>query len=470
MLRPFLKKKLYLYFVSLTTVILILLVSYFSTLYIEKNIKTEILETSTNDVFEITSNTLDDIEKIILKDSSSFDLFTKDGTIKNDSNLFTTLDERIKTLITRNIKYAYLLYVDNKNIFRFIADASIDDDKAKPYERFDIDSSKWLEAYEHKKPVIIKHTFSNELSITYLNPLVIKDTTVILVIDFSTTKIEEISSNISHIKTFLLSFWVFIMVLLIILIYQTFKTYKIRKDSYIDRLTGIYSRNYLQDYEMFLDLSKYIICAIDVDYFKKVNDTYGHLVGDNILVQITNTIKHEIRKSKDVLIRYGGEEFCLLILKNEKDPDTSLNLLQRIHDKFKNKKFKISKTEEIKITLSIGVNTQPQNQRDFISAFKLADIALYNAKSRGRNAIEIYNDRNDEDQFLTINDIKDSILAKTVVCYYQEIIHEDDNSNIKHYEALVRIIKDGQIYSPRNSYQQSKVHILLQNLQKSYYQ
>lgn len=451
MLKPYLRKKFYLYFSLLSIILLILTGSYFSTIYIEKDIKEKILETSTNDVFEIANNTAIDIKNFILKNKQEFNLLTNNEYAKLDKNnyFFYTLDEKIQTLKTKNIKYAYLLYVDKDEVFKFIADASINNDKAKPNEIFDIDSSIWLEVYKSKKPTVIKHNFSNELSITYLKPLIVENRTIILVIDFSTKKIDEISSNISNIKTFLLSFWGLIFILLLVLIYQAFKTYKVRRDSYIDRLTGVYSRNYLQDYEMFLDLKKYIICAIDVDFFKKVNDTYGHTVGDYILIQIANTLKSEIRKNKDILIRYGGEEFCLLIHKNTLNNETSLNFLERIHNKFKNKKFLISKNEEISITVSIGVNTNPHHQRDFISAFKLADVALYNAKNKGRNTIEIYEEINNTDeQFLTIDDIKDAITKKNVICYYQEIKYEESNSNIKHYEALVRIIKDGKIHLP----------------------
>lgn len=446
--KPVLKNRFYLYFSFLLTILVIICISYFSTLYIEKNIKAKILEISTNDVFEIIDNTAKEIKEIIVDNKKEFDLFTQEDTVNKEHQLFKLLDKKIETLKTKNIKYTYLLYIDKNNSFRFIADASKGDEKAKLNEKFDIDSQVWLDAYNSKEPALIKHDFSDELFITYLKPIVIEKETIIFAIDFSLKKIDEISSTIFLIKMFLLSLWVLILSLFIILLYQTFKFYMAKKIFYIDRLTGIYSRNYLQDYEMFLDLKEYVLCAIDVDYFKKVNDTYGHVVGDNILIQITKTIKNQIRNNKDIFIRYGGEEFCLLIKKDDTSNEFVLDIIKRIHNTFKNKQFKISEKEEIPITISIGVNLYPYNQRDFVSAFKLADIALYSAKNKGRNAIEIYQEKKEDEQFLTIDEIEEAIQKNMIICYYQEIINENENSQTKHYEALLRVIKNNQIYLP----------------------
>ncbi len=442
-LKPVLKNRFYLYFSFLVAIFIIILMSYFSTLYIEKNVESKILEISTNDVFEITNNTSKEIKDILKNKQIHIDLISN----QND-NLFKRLDEKISLLKTKNIKYAYILYVDENNIFRFLADASKGKEKAKINQKFDIDSQEWIDAYKNKKPTVIKHDFLDELSITYLKPIELQNNTLLLAIDFSIKKIDEISSTIYQIKVFLLSFWILISCLLVVLIYQTFKFYKAKKISYIDRLTGIYSRNYLQDNEMFLTLKDYIICAIDVDYFKKVNDTYGHTVGDDLLIQITKTIENEIRSKKDIFIRYGGEEFCLLIKKDHKTDNYPLELIEKIHQKFRDKKFNISRNEQIPITISIGINTTPKKQRNFISAFKLADIALYNAKNKGRNCIEIYRENRDDSHFLTIDDIKDAISNQRVVAYYQEIIDENELGGKRHFEALVRIIKDGQIYLP----------------------
>lgn len=442
-LKPILKNRFYLYFSFLLTVFIIIVVSYFSTLYIEKNIESKILKVSTNDVFEIINNTSKDIKEL-LKDKKINSTFLEN---END-DLFKLLDKKVSLLKTKNIKYAYILYIDKNNIFRFLADASKGEEKAEVNQKFDIDSKEWINAYKTKEPTVIKHNFLDELSITYLKPIEVEGNTLILAIDFSIKKINEISATIYQIKLFLVSFWILISFLLVVLIYQTFKFYKTKKISYIDRLTGIYSRNYLQDYEMFLNLKNYIICAIDVDYFKKVNDTYGHTVGDNLLIQITKTIKNQIRTDKDIFIRYGGEEFCLLIKKDHKTDNYPLELIEKIHQEFKDKKFNITKNEQIPITVSIGINISPKKQRNFISAFKLADIALYNAKNNGRNCIEIYSENRDDSHFLTIHDIKDAISNKRVVAYYQEIIDENELGGKRHFEALVRIVKDGQIYLP----------------------
>lgn len=298
-LKPVLKSRFNLYFSSLLAIFIIILMAYFSTIYIEKNIESKILEISTNDVFEITNNTANEIKKIVLDNKEDLDLLLNEQKInKNEKSLFNLLDKKVALLKTNNIKYAYILYVDKNEIFRFISDAARGEEKAEINQKFDIDSKYWIEAYYTKKSKVIKHDYINELSLTYLKPIEIENITLILSIDFSVKKIDEISSTISQVKLFLQLFWVLISILLVILMYQTFKFYKTKKISYIDRLTGIYSRNYLQDNEMFINLNDYIVCAIDVDYFKKVNDTYGHVVGDDILVQISNRIKNEIREKK----------------------------------------------------------------------------------------------------------------------------------------------------------------------------
>lgn len=101
------------------------------------------------------------------------------------------------------------------------------------------------------------------------------------------------------------------------------------------------------------------------------------------------------------------------------------------------------------MTVSIGINLTPNKSRNFEDAFKLADIALYNAKNKGRNNIQIYDEaKNNDGAFMSINDIKDALDEDKIICYYQQII--DNNTNeISHYEALLRIVnKKGDIVTP----------------------
>ena len=120
---------------------------------------------------------------------------------------------------------------------------------------------------------------------------------------------------------------------------------------------------------------------LDIDFFKKVNDTYGHDVGDSVLIELVQEIKHYSRKN-DILIRWGGEEF-LLMLQVESSYDLT-KALEHIRTVISYHHF-----EHIdKLTCSIGGSLY--NEREDISeTIKRADISLYNAKESGRNKVVI---------------------------------------------------------------------------------
>lgn len=121
------------------------------------------------------------------------------------------------------------------------------------------------------------------------------------------------------------------------------------------------------------------IVMIDLDYFKKVNDNYGHQVGDEVLVSVSKTILNNIRK-EDIAGRYGGEEF-LIILPNM-DINQSLNIAKNIKNAISKIKFKY---KGLKITASMGVSTW--SGENPIKLVNKADKLLYKAKMNGRNRI-----------------------------------------------------------------------------------
>jgi len=127
---------------------------------------------------------------------------------------------------------------------------------------------------------------------------------------------------------------------------------------------------------------------IDIDYFKRVNDQYGHQFGDLVLKSMSEIIKDKIR-DVDICARYGGEEFGIII------PQTTLeetdSMMERIRENIEKHKFEIA-DNTINITISIGIAGMRQSgastHRELV---KYADEALYNAKFNGRNRVEIYN-------------------------------------------------------------------------------
>jgi diguanylate cyclase (GGDEF)-like protein len=170
---------------------------------------------------------------------------------------------------------------------------------------------------------------------------------------------------------------------------------EIKKLSVTDPLTGCYNRGYLND-----RLSKDITYALrykhplslilcDIDHFKIVNDTYGHQAGDLVLIDFVNTIQRTFRNKIDWLVRYGGEEFIIVL------PETNVQgakvLAERLRTKISHQKTQIDNIE-IKVTASFGVAgfTHPI-QKEKISDIKLitkADQLLYQAKEEGRNRIK----------------------------------------------------------------------------------
>jgi diguanylate cyclase (GGDEF)-like protein len=152
-------------------------------------------------------------------------------------------------------------------------------------------------------------------------------------------------------------------------------------------LTGAYNREYFETHykliinEYTKDDNLLFLSILDIDFFKKVNDTYGHDVGDKVLKQFVNVIQKSSRKD-DLLIRWGGEEF--LLLTKVKSIDNAKKVLENIRNAISQASF-----EGIKhITCSIGATNYKENE-NIEESFKRADDALYEAKNNGRNQVRI---------------------------------------------------------------------------------
>lgn len=170
------------------------------------------------------------------------------------------------------------------------------------------------------------------------------------------------------------------------------RTKEIELLSKTDSLTGLWNRRYLEEMlELeFRRAKRYkhpvSILIVDLDHFKKINDTYGHLAGDEVLKESAKRILSTIRET-DFVGRYGGEEIVVIL------PETKLDKAIKIAEKIKKA---ISKepikfnSKEIKVTASIGISQICPKHKDYFEAFSEADEALYRAKKNGRNRIEIY--------------------------------------------------------------------------------
>lgn len=160
----------------------------------------------------------------------------------------------------------------------------------------------------------------------------------------------------------------------------------------IDHLTNLFNRRYLTeilDGEFFRARrnNEYLsLVIVDIDYFKKVNDTYGHQNGDIVLAAVASLAQRQLR-AYDSAARYGGEEFVLVI------PGTSLiggaMVAERLRQAVLEHSFP-APMEDLTVTVSAGVATYPSPQVDSVdSLFRQADEALYRAKQSGRNRVEM---------------------------------------------------------------------------------
>jgi diguanylate cyclase (GGDEF)-like protein len=129
------------------------------------------------------------------------------------------------------------------------------------------------------------------------------------------------------------------------------------------------------------------VVLIDIDYFKKVNDKYGHLTGDDVLRHVAKVVAGILRAS-DVFGRYGGEEFCAF-LPNTTESD-AIGLAERIRAGVEASPLKLEQGGTIKTTISIGLADSVRAGYDFKGLVAAADGALYGAKNGGRNQVVSY--------------------------------------------------------------------------------
>lgn len=161
----------------------------------------------------------------------------------------------------------------------------------------------------------------------------------------------------------------------------------LRESSLVDGLTGLYNRRFLQDHSNQIIASalrrkkQISLLMCDMDYFKQVNDKYGHDVGDSVLKETSHILKKCVRDS-DIVIRFGGEEFLILLIDTE--VGYGLSVAEKI--RLSVEEFNFKTTDGIlKKTISMGISDFPNDTDGFWQAIKFADVALYKAKEMGRN-------------------------------------------------------------------------------------
>ena len=341
---------------------------------------------SDNEFFEILPLAIKQISALcmVLKNQEQINTSTKfHKTVRNIAKITETqyeldyilpiMGEMIDSFISEHLIYIFIKN-KNKNEYKLIWPSNCSDNKIYEY----------LEEITPKSTTIIKQEGK-----TGIFPLIVDSKPYGAIVAYNhfdkiTSKeieyLEEIKSQaqatLSRAKSYI----------------------KVLEYATLDALTGYNNRHQfekrLRETTASAKRKTQPLCCImsDIDFFKKVNDTYGHAVGDCVLKTVAKTIKKELRES-DIPSRYGGEEFIFLL--PQTTPDEALIVAQRLRKAVENKKinieeYKIPNTKEISVTISIGVSVYNKNDKLSETLYKNADSALYEAKESGRNRVVLY--------------------------------------------------------------------------------
>lgn len=163
----------------------------------------------------------------------------------------------------------------------------------------------------------------------------------------------------------------------------------LRESALRDAMTGLYNRRFLEEYVSTLVAgsqrrkSPFAVLMLDLDYFKQVNDTHGHEAGDKVIKTLADILQRNVRTA-DMAVRYGGEEFLLVLV--DSNADAALRVAEKIRSDVEGTKIPVSNAM-LQKTISIGVAEYPTDADTFWQVVKFADVALYQAKSGGRNRV-----------------------------------------------------------------------------------
>ena len=178
--------------------------------------------------------------------------------------------------------------------------------------------------------------------------------------------------------------------------YARASQYETKKDQATrDGMTGLLNKRTLPDAlrteKIRADRRKYNIGVLmmDIDHFKSVNDTYGHEVGDIVIIEIAKTLLREVRKDIDIVARYGGEEMVVGLV--DTTPEGMIETAERIRKAVLQLEFDVHKPDPLRVSISIGAYlVTPDYKDNMMKAVSLADQALYKAKEGGRNQVIQY--------------------------------------------------------------------------------
>jgi len=250
-------------------------------------------------------------------------------------------------------------------------------EKTKEFDKYSI---------AHEKLIHVNREFDSQVKKDYLK---------FIEKSFIADQLKE-QEKISNLKIKLLIYSILIITAFIF--FQITRISRLKKNNFIDQLTNVYNRKYLNKILENLDKknSKPIeigVLMLDIDYFKKYNDNYGHIQGDYVIKSVAEILNSSIERGNCV-VRYGGEEF-LIILKNRNSLDLEniyMKIFKRLEEKNIPHKFSLVSDH---VTLSVGgAKNIVKNSTDLSNLINDADSSLYQSKERGRDRFTLFENHN----------------------------------------------------------------------------
>ncbi|OLN22164.1 hypothetical protein BTO30_10445 [Domibacillus antri] len=208
-----------------------------------------------------------------------------------------------------------------------------------------------------------------------------------------------------------------------------------------DSLTGLYNRHFIKEYFHYKDIeasSNMGVLYIDLDHFKRINDTFGHAMGDDVLNRASAIFKNS-SPSNSIVARLGGDEFVILVPEYTTEYHDIKELAERILHTLSSEQIQME-GEEFVISASIGVSCYPKDGQDMETLLKQADVSMYAAKKRGRNNVQFYQQGiNDSDSryYKLENAMRKALKKEEFEVYYQPQYDLQQNKLVG-MEALLR--------------------------------
>lgn len=306
--------------------------------------------------------------------------------IEKNALLRKKFEDMLQLIRISTIQNLFVVTKDIDGNYYFLLDS--DDNastRANLFEPFNPLGDFWDEAFRQKQMKVFHHKQDTDLWITIAYPIIENNQTVALIgADISHNLDLIMQARLQSFNKFFL--WIIILGISTFVAHYILTLYFRKKyyEGYVDPLTGVYNRKYLYDILLKKLPRRYQLFMIDIDHFKKVNDTYGHDAGDVILQEVAERLMNTVR-NEDIVIRYGGEEF--LIYTTKLNYEQSIALATRLKESIKNEPI-IYKEISCSITVSVGVNPKATHDASFEDMLKKADEALYEAKMSGRDCVK----------------------------------------------------------------------------------